>query len=123
MARGFFRVHTGDRTRAERKMRVASERQCATRQNRRPRTHRMLGHWPRTRTIMGLAVAAMIAVHLVLTRTRLGKAMRATAANPGLAQASGIATDRVVDIADGKIDRIRHRADLQIKAGTVKEKA
>jgi branched-subunit amino acid ABC-type transport system permease component len=49
--------------------------------------------------IMGLAVAAMIAVHLVLTRTRLGKAMRATAANPGLAQASGIATDRVVDIA------------------------
>jgi branched-chain amino acid transport system permease protein/neutral amino acid transport system permease protein len=49
--------------------------------------------------IMGLAVAAMIVVQLLLTQTRLGKAMRATAANPGLAQASGIATDRVVDIA------------------------
>jgi branched-chain amino acid transport system permease protein/neutral amino acid transport system permease protein len=49
--------------------------------------------------IIGLAVAAMIVVQLLLTQTRLGKAMRATAANPGLAQASGIATDRVVDIA------------------------
>jgi branched-subunit amino acid ABC-type transport system permease component len=38
-------------------------------------------------------------VQIVLTQTRLGKAMRATAANAGLAQASGIATDRVVDIA------------------------
>lgn len=49
--------------------------------------------------IMGLAVAAMIVVQLLLTRTRLGKAMRATAANPGLAEASGIATARVVDLA------------------------
>ena len=49
--------------------------------------------------IMGLAVVAMAVVQLLLTRTRLGKAMRATAANPGLAQASGIATDRVVDAA------------------------
>jgi branched-subunit amino acid ABC-type transport system permease component len=49
--------------------------------------------------IMGLAVAAMIVVQLLLTQTRLGKAMRATAANPGLAQVSGIATDRVVDAA------------------------
>jgi branched-chain amino acid transport system permease protein/neutral amino acid transport system permease protein len=49
--------------------------------------------------IMGLAVGAMIIVQLLLTQTRLGKAMRATAANPGLAQASGIATDRVVDVA------------------------
>jgi branched-subunit amino acid ABC-type transport system permease component len=49
--------------------------------------------------IIGLAIAAMIIVQLLLTRTRLGKAMRATAANPGLAQASGIATDRVVDAA------------------------
>jgi branched-subunit amino acid ABC-type transport system permease component len=50
-------------------------------------------------TIMGLAVGAMIVVQLLLTQTRLGKAMRATAANPGLAQVSGIATDRVVDAA------------------------
>jgi branched-chain amino acid transport system permease protein/neutral amino acid transport system permease protein len=49
--------------------------------------------------IMALAVAAMLSVQIVLTQTRLGKAMRATAANAGLAQASGIATDRVVDIA------------------------
>jgi len=49
--------------------------------------------------IMGLAVAAMLVVQVVLTQTRLGKAMRATAANASLAQASGIATDRVVDVA------------------------
>ena len=49
--------------------------------------------------IMGLAIAVMIIVQLLLTQTRLGKAMRATAANPGLAQASGIATDRVIDVA------------------------
>lgn len=49
--------------------------------------------------IMGLAIAVMIVVQLLLTQTRLGKAMRATAANPGLAQASGIATDRVIDVA------------------------
>jgi branched-subunit amino acid ABC-type transport system permease component len=49
--------------------------------------------------IMGLALVAMISLQLLLTQTRLGKAMRATAANPGLAQASGIATDRVVDVA------------------------
>jgi branched-chain amino acid transport system permease protein/neutral amino acid transport system permease protein len=39
--------------------------------------------------IIGLSVVVMILVQLLLTRTRLGKAMRATAANPGLAQASG----------------------------------
>ncbi len=54
---------------------------------------------PHSSMIMGLAVAAMVVVQLLLTQTRLGKAMRATAANPGLAQASGIATDRVVDAA------------------------
>ncbi len=49
--------------------------------------------------IMGLAIAVMIVVQLLLTQTRLGKAMRATAANPALAQISGIATDRVIDVA------------------------
>jgi branched-chain amino acid transport system permease protein/neutral amino acid transport system permease protein len=49
--------------------------------------------------IIGLSVVVMAAVQLLLTRTRLGKAMRATAANPGLAQASGIATDQVTDLA------------------------
>jgi branched-subunit amino acid ABC-type transport system permease component len=42
---------------------------------------------------------AMALVQLLLTRTRLGKAMRATAANPSLAQASGITTDQVTDLA------------------------
>lgn len=49
--------------------------------------------------IMGLSVAVMILVQLLLTYTRLGKAMRATAANPSLAQASGIATDQITDLA------------------------
>ena len=49
--------------------------------------------------IIGRRVGGMILVQLLLTRTRLGKAMRATAANPSLAQASGIATDQVIDAA------------------------
>ena len=39
---------------------------------------------------------AMIGFHLLLQYTQLGKAMRATAANPELAQASGIDTDRII---------------------------
>ena len=49
--------------------------------------------------IMGIAVVAMLGVHLLMTRTRLGKAMRATATNPSLARSCGIATDRVIDLA------------------------
>jgi branched-subunit amino acid ABC-type transport system permease component len=49
--------------------------------------------------IIGLSVVTMGLVQLLLTRTKLGKAMRATAANPGLAQASGIATDQVTDLS------------------------
>ncbi len=49
--------------------------------------------------IMALAVVAMVVVHLLLTQTRLGKAMRATAANRSLAMTCGIAADRVVDVA------------------------
>jgi branched-chain amino acid transport system permease protein/neutral amino acid transport system permease protein len=41
----------------------------------------------------------MLVVHLVSTQTRLGKAMRATATNPGLARSCGVATDRVIDAA------------------------
>jgi branched-chain amino acid transport system permease protein/neutral amino acid transport system permease protein len=50
-------------------------------------------------TIIGIAVVAMLVVHLLMTRTRLGKAMRATATNPSLARSCGIATDRVIDAA------------------------
>ncbi|MCW2906446.1 MAG: natD [Actinomycetia bacterium] len=49
--------------------------------------------------IIALAVAAMLALHLLLTRTRLGKAMRATSTNPSLALGCGINTTRVVGMA------------------------
>ncbi|WP_456475033.1 branched-chain amino acid ABC transporter permease [Candidatus Pyrohabitans sp.] len=48
---------------------------------------------------IGIILAAVVAIlvfHLILTRTRLGKAMRATSDNPTLAMASGIPVDRVV---------------------------
>jgi branched-chain amino acid transport system permease protein/neutral amino acid transport system permease protein len=48
--------------------------------------------------IIGLAVLLMLLIHSLLTFTRLGKAMRATAANPTLARNCGIQTQRVVDL-------------------------
>ncbi len=48
--------------------------------------------------IIALAVVTMAAVHLGLTRTRLGKAMRATASDPALARSCGIHTARVIDV-------------------------
>jgi branched-chain amino acid transport system permease protein/neutral amino acid transport system permease protein len=50
-------------------------------------------------TIILLTVALMLALHLLLTRTTLGRAMRATSANRTLAQSCGIATDRISDLA------------------------
>ncbi len=47
--------------------------------------------------IIGIAVVAMLGVHMLLSRTKLGKAMRATATDPELARSCGIATDRVID--------------------------
>ena len=52
-----------------------------------------------TRPQLGILITvplAMIGFHLLLQYTQLGKAMRATAANPELAQASGIDTDRII---------------------------
>lgn len=46
--------------------------------------------------IIGLSVVVMLAVHGLIRYTRLGKAMRATAANRNLARNCGIRTDRVV---------------------------
>ncbi|MCV0393914.1 MAG: branched-chain amino acid ABC transporter permease [Rhizobiaceae bacterium] len=43
-----------------------------------------------------LTIAAVIALHLFLTRSRMGKAMRAVADNPDLARVSGISIDHVV---------------------------
>jgi branched-subunit amino acid ABC-type transport system permease component len=47
--------------------------------------------------VIGVAVVLMLAIHALLTYTRLGKAMRATAANPTLARNCGIPTQRVID--------------------------
>jgi branched-subunit amino acid ABC-type transport system permease component len=46
--------------------------------------------------IIALSVVVMGLVHVLIRYTRLGKAMRATAANRSLAQNCGIRTDRVV---------------------------
>lgn len=45
---------------------------------------------------IALAVISMLGVHLMLTRTSIGKAMRAISDDKSLASVSGIATDRVV---------------------------
>ena len=47
--------------------------------------------------IIAVAIALMVLIHGLLTYTRLGKAMRATAANPTLARNCGIPTRRVID--------------------------
>ncbi len=44
------------------------------------------------------AMALALIMHFVLVKTKIGKAIRATASNPGLALASGIHTDRVIMI-------------------------
>lgn len=44
----------------------------------------------------GISLGAMVLVYLILTRTSLGRAMRAMADNPNLAAARGIETNRVV---------------------------
>ncbi|HYM67811.1 MAG TPA: branched-chain amino acid ABC transporter permease, partial [Patescibacteria group bacterium] len=48
--------------------------------------------------IIVVALILMLAVHGLLRYTRLGKAMRATAANPTLARNCGIPTQRVIDV-------------------------
>lgn len=48
--------------------------------------------------IMGVAVAFLVAMHLLLRFTRVGKAMRATADDPDLASVRGIDTERIVTV-------------------------
>jgi len=48
--------------------------------------------------IMGLSVVVMVATHALLRYTRLGKAMRATAANRTLARNCGIRTGTVIGV-------------------------
>jgi branched-chain amino acid transport system permease protein/neutral amino acid transport system permease protein len=49
--------------------------------------------------LIAIAVVLMIGLHLLLTRTKLGRAMRATATNASLARDCGIATERIIDLA------------------------
>lgn len=49
--------------------------------------------------IIAVAVAAMLGLHSLLTFTKLGKAMRATATDPELARNCGIRTKRITDLA------------------------
>ncbi|HEY2596947.1 MAG TPA: branched-chain amino acid ABC transporter permease [Candidatus Dormibacteraeota bacterium] len=51
--------------------------------------------------VIGIAIAAMLGVHVVLKYTPLGKSMRAAASNAALARASGISVARVSDVAWG----------------------
>ncbi|MEL6927470.1 MAG: branched-chain amino acid ABC transporter permease [Cyanobacteria bacterium J06600_6] len=46
--------------------------------------------------VVGLAIAAIVALHLILKNTKIGKAMRAVADNIELARVSGINVERVV---------------------------
>ena len=48
--------------------------------------------------IICISLVLMAGVHLLIRFTRLGKAMRATAANRDLARSSGIRTDRVISV-------------------------
>lgn len=48
--------------------------------------------------IIALSIVVMLLVHALIRYTRLGKAMRATAANRNLARNCGIRTDRVVSL-------------------------
>jgi branched-chain amino acid transport system permease protein/neutral amino acid transport system permease protein len=48
--------------------------------------------------VIGLSILVMIATHVLLRYTKLGKAMRATAANKSLARNCGIRTGRVISL-------------------------
>jgi len=46
--------------------------------------------------ILGLALVLVLLIYLLLEKTKMGKAMRATSDNPELARVSGINTERVI---------------------------
>ena len=46
--------------------------------------------------LIAISATIMLAVHLLLTRTKLGKAMRAMAANRDLARVTGIPSERII---------------------------
>jgi branched-chain amino acid transport system permease protein/neutral amino acid transport system permease protein len=54
---------------------------------------------PRELTIVGIAIACMVGLHVLFKYTRVGKAMRATSDDASLARTCGIPTTRVVNFA------------------------
>ncbi len=68
---------------------------------------------------IALAVALMLAFHLLLTATKLGRALRATAGNRTLARACGIRTARVVDFTWLVTGMMCGAAGLALAATTV----
>ncbi len=46
--------------------------------------------------LLGITLGSIIALHLFLHKTKLGKSMRATSDNPELAQARGISTETII---------------------------
>ena len=67
-----------------------------------------------------MTIACIVAFHLLLTRTRLGTAIRATSDNDVLAEASGIETSRIIALvwfigsALGGLGGIMLAADTQL---------
>lgn len=61
-------------------------------------THQIFGAFVTTVQlwIMGISISAMLGFHLLLTRTRLGRALRALSDNRDLAQARGIDIERTI---------------------------
>jgi branched-subunit amino acid ABC-type transport system permease component len=55
-----------------------------------------VGTTPLRAGVFAIAIATMLVIHLLLTRTMLGKTMRATSGNRDLAEVAGIDTDTVV---------------------------
>jgi branched-subunit amino acid ABC-type transport system permease component len=53
---------------------------------------------PKDLLVAGVCVAVLVGVSLAVTKTRLGKAIRAVADNPALAASSGIHVDRVITV-------------------------
>lgn len=48
--------------------------------------------------LIGMTILVMLSLRILLTGTKLGRAMRATSGNTTLARACGIRTDRIVDV-------------------------
>ena len=49
--------------------------------------------------IIGMTLVLMLALHLLLTRTKVGRAMRATSTNRTVARACGIPIERIIDLS------------------------